>query len=149
MIQLAYTEALILEWFGLQGTFRITWFQIPCRGLRLLPPDQVVPSPVHGNFQGSQFLTANTRAQSSLEQSSPWEQTLLKSQRRQQKAQAWSGQKPTQSISQWCSAGLGLPGQRPLSCTQGCWLRLRPMWVAVHGPSHPQFPDLSRCPSLN
>jgi len=34
----------IIEWFGLEGTLKIIWFQPPCHEQGHLPPDQVVQS---------------------------------------------------------------------------------------------------------
>ena len=35
-----------IEWFGLEGTLKITWFPPPCHGQGHLPPDQAAQSPV-------------------------------------------------------------------------------------------------------
>jgi len=45
----------IIEWFGLEGTWKTTQFQPPCRGQGPLPPAQAAPSPVQpglGPWQG-------------------------------------------------------------------------------------------------
>ncbi|KAK4822675.1 hypothetical protein QYF61_019042 [Mycteria americana] len=43
------------EWFGLEGTLKIIWFQAPCHGQGHLPLDQVAQSPIQPgleHFQG-------------------------------------------------------------------------------------------------
>ena len=45
----------IIEWFGLEGTLKITYFQPLCHGQGHLPLDQVAQSPVQPgleHFQG-------------------------------------------------------------------------------------------------
>ena len=36
----------IIEWLGLEGTLKITWFQPPCHEQGHLPPDQVAQSSI-------------------------------------------------------------------------------------------------------
>jgi len=51
-----------MEWFGLEGTFRIIYFQLPCHGQGHLSPDQVAQSPLQPgleHFQGGGFLYLN------------------------------------------------------------------------------------------
>lgn len=38
-------EELIIQWFGLEGSLNIIWFQPPCHGQRHLSLDQVAQSP--------------------------------------------------------------------------------------------------------
>ena len=44
----------IIEWFGLEGTLKIIWFQSPCHGQAHLPPDQVAQSPIQSGLEQCQ-----------------------------------------------------------------------------------------------
>jgi len=41
----------ITEWFGLEGTLQIIWFQLPCHGQGHLPLDQVARSPIQPGLE--------------------------------------------------------------------------------------------------
>ena len=41
----------IIEWFGLEGTLKITWIQPPCHEQGHLPLDQVAQSPIQPGLQ--------------------------------------------------------------------------------------------------
>ena len=49
--------ARFIEWFGLEGTLKIIWFQLPCHEQGHLPLDQVAQSPI----QDSQSLQGISR----------------------------------------------------------------------------------------
>jgi len=42
----------ITEWFGLEGTLKIIYFQPPCHGQGHLPLDQVAQSPIQPGLEG-------------------------------------------------------------------------------------------------
>jgi len=44
----------IIEWFGLEGTLKIIWFQIPCHEQGHLPPDQVAQSSIQPGLEHCQ-----------------------------------------------------------------------------------------------
>ena len=43
--------ARIIEWFGLEGSLKIIWFQPPCHGQGHLPLDQVAESPIQTGLE--------------------------------------------------------------------------------------------------
>jgi len=52
--QLIFSASGAIEWFGLEGTLKIIWFQPPCHGHRHLPLDQVAQSPIQPGLEHSQ-----------------------------------------------------------------------------------------------
>jgi len=44
----------ITEWFGLEGTLKIIWFQPPCHEQGHLPPDQVAQSSIQPGLEPCQ-----------------------------------------------------------------------------------------------
>ena len=52
--QLRYSIHRIIEWFGLEGTLKIIWFQPPCHGQGHLPLDQVAQSPIQPGLEHCQ-----------------------------------------------------------------------------------------------
>ena len=44
----------IIEWFGLEGTLKIIWFQAICHGQGHLPVDQVAQSPIQPGLEHCQ-----------------------------------------------------------------------------------------------
>jgi len=48
------TANKFIEWFGLEGTLQIIWFQLPCHGQGHLPLDQVTQSPIQHSLEHCQ-----------------------------------------------------------------------------------------------
>ena len=53
-IQCSCRNHRIIEWFGLEGTLKIIWFQPPCHQQGHLPPDQVAQSSVQPGLEPCQ-----------------------------------------------------------------------------------------------
>jgi len=44
-------DGYMVEWFGLEGTLKIIWFQRPCHGRGHLPPAQGAQSPIQPGLE--------------------------------------------------------------------------------------------------
>jgi len=51
----------IIEWYGLEGTLKIIWFQPPCHEQGHLPLDQVAQSPIQPGEGEKTWLKHETK----------------------------------------------------------------------------------------